>query len=294
MRIIDIHAHTSNHELWNLHTKDAGLSCLRKLAMIYGIERVYLMATYFPLKKSGLSNQELFRRIKGDRLFGFFGSLNLEEPNLAPALLELSNFAAGGWIEGIKLYPGYQNITLSDPSFNRVYELAEEFGLPVAVHLGELHHCCPKENRDKKQMRCSCDSCPLDERAELSRPKQLALVAKKFPKVNFIGCHLANPFFKEMRRIMKMCPNIYTDFSGQFVSCTSEDTPDYRKTLIREIRKFLNLEGGQERVMFGTDFPIQSYKDTFELLKSLNLKTDAEKMVLGGNAERLLPPSRRK
>jgi len=48
--IIDIHAHTSRHKLWNLHTASADIADLHQLADRFGIEKIYLMATYFPLK----------------------------------------------------------------------------------------------------------------------------------------------------------------------------------------------------------------------------------------------------
>gem|GEM_PF-4347932 len=34
----------------------------------------------------------------------------------------------------------------------------------------------------------------------------------------------------------------------------------------------MQLDGGVERVMFATDFPIQSYVDTFALVEALGLK----------------------
>lgn len=287
--IIDLHAHTSNHELWNLHTRLANLDTLRALAQKFGIGKIFLMATYFPLKKSGLHNLELLERIKGDKLFDCFGSLNLENTDLCPALDELRLLAENNQIAGIKLYPGYQNIVLSDPKFDPVYNLAQEFKLPVAVHLGELQYCCLKDKREKGELRCGRTQCLLDKRTELSRPQQLSDAAWNFPGVNFIACHLGNPYFSELHAAMNFCPNIYSDISGQFVSGTAEDTPAYRARIIEEIQLFLKLPGGMERVLFGTDFPIQSYQDTFDIVKALNLSTDREKMLLGGNALKLMP-----
>jgi predicted TIM-barrel fold metal-dependent hydrolase len=44
--------------------------------------------------------------------------------------------------------------------------------------------------------------------------------------------------------------------------------------------------------MFATDFPIQSYQDTLELVRALGLKPAEEKMLLCQNAERILPRRR--
>jgi len=287
--IIDIHAHTSDHKLQGLHTIDASLAYLRRQAEIFGIKKIFLMATYFPLKKSGLPNQVLLEKIKGDPLFDCFGSLDMENDFLG-GLEELTELAKAGLISGLKLYPGYQNFILSDPTFRPLFILAEKYQLPVACHLGELHHCCPKNQRDSLNYRCGKSYCSLDleQRTSLSSPKHLALVAKNFPKVNFVACHLANPWFDDLRQCMAESPNIYTDVSGQFLSGTKEDNPAYRQLLVSEIKEFLQLDGGSERLLFGTDFPIQSYADTLALVKALNLAPAIEKRILSENAKKLL------
>ena len=37
---------------------------------------------------------------------------------------------------GVKLYPGYNRISLSDPVYEPVYRLAARYGKPVAIHMG--------------------------------------------------------------------------------------------------------------------------------------------------------------
>jgi len=288
--IIDTHAHTSNHKLWGLHTPDASLDFLRAEAKKFGIVKIYLMATCFPLKKSGLSNLELLKRIANDPLFGVFGTLNAEVNDLAPALAELHSLAAAKLIDGLKVYAGYQNIGPDDEKLKPLYQLAEEFFLPVASHSGELHPCCPPADLDRGKLMCGRPLCPLNARSHLSHPQKIAIAAKRFPRVKFIACHLANPFFAELRIAMAENPNIYTDISGQFVSGDKEDTPEYRKILIQEIRRFLELPGGFQRVMFASDFPIQSYKDSLWLIDNLGLSTEQKNLLLWQNALALLQP----
>lgn len=285
--IIDIHAHTSQHQLWNLHVEMADIDALRRLAKDFNIDKIYLMATYFPLKKSGLINEELLARMAGDSLFGCFGSLDAEN-NLAAGLSELTDLAQAKLIDGLKLYPGYQNIDLGSEAFWPVYCLAEKFGLPIAIHQGELHHCCPRNKRLSGDFRCQNNRCLLDERGDLSHPNKLEPALAAFPKVNFIACHLANPFFNDLRSLMSRYPNLYTDLSGQFVSASDEDTPDYRKALQFELESFLALDSGPERLMFGTDFPIQSYEDSLSLVEALDLSPAIKKNVLSENAKRVL------
>jgi len=75
--IIDIHAHTSKHELFNLHTATASIAALEKEAQQSGVSTIVLMATYFPLKGTGVHNTDLLERIEGRPLFKMFGSLDV-------------------------------------------------------------------------------------------------------------------------------------------------------------------------------------------------------------------------
>lgn len=281
--IIDIHAHTSKHLLKSLHTKNADISDIEHYAKTFGIDRIYLMATYFPLKKSGLTNFDLLERVKDNKLFGCFGSINLEN-NIDEGIKELDSLAKDDLIEGIKLYPGYQNIDISSSLLYPIIWTAARYQLPIAIHMGELHHCCPRDSINK----CGNIKCELDNRKYLSHPIQLLKLAKTFQGINFIASHLGNPFFETLKLIMKDCHNVYTDISGQFISGSYEDTSEYKEYIIKQIKSFIEIDGAIERIMFGTDFPIQSYKDSLKLISDLGLSKEKENMILSGNAKRIL------
>jgi len=282
---IDIHAHNSNHKLWGLHTESATISDLEKEAKKHAIKKIFLMATYFPYKKSGLKNEVLLDRIKGNNLFGMFASLDAGS-DVSAAVVVLRKFAQGKLIAGLKLYPGYQKFSLSDKKINPVYELAEEFDLPIAIHVGELHHCCPKEKREKRKTRCG-DICPIDTFAYLARPREAESAIRNHPNVNFVLAHLGNPYFNEVRDLMKKYPNVYTDMSGQFISASHEDTPEYREELKIEMLKFFQIENAIDRFMFASDFPIQSYKDSIELVEALGLSKEEKEKIYSKNAIKL-------
>lgn len=284
--MIDFHAHTSDKEMWRLHTHSATLDDLERYADKYGIEKIVLMATYFPFKKGGLPNRELLRRIKGRERFLAFGSLDAMN-NLYNGIQELRELASSGEIHGIKLYPGYQDFSLSNGSIFPVYEIAAEYGLPVAIHSGELHHCCPKDIATNMRVKCG-GRCYIDELGNLARPREVIGAALEFPNVKFVMCHLGNPFFSELRDVMRQCPNVYTDISGQFTSGTTEDYPGYREVLADEMWEFLQLPCGSGRMIFGSDFPIQSYMDSIELVLELGLAKEVEDKIFHNNAAKIL------
>ncbi len=258
--IIDIHAHTTNHKLWNLHTETATIADLERLAEEHGVTKIVLMATYFPFKGSGLHNEELLTRIGDRKLFVACGSLDMMG-NVELGVMRLRRLAQEKRIVGIKLYPGYQDFKPSGVTAFPVYELAEEFNLPVILHSGYLHHCCS----DASERRCGFADCPLDKLEYLSRPSQFFGAAQRFPRVKFVVAHLGNPHFSELRDLMRICPNVYTDISG-----TIEYAPEEKEALRAEIEHFITLvPNGVDRLMFATDFPIQSYADTIALVESL-------------------------
>jgi hypothetical protein len=279
--MIDIHAHTSNHVLNGLHTKYATISDLETLAFKHNIEKIYLMATYFPLKKTGVGTTDLLSRIKNHTTFGCFGSLNMETMQ---EFKELEIYADAGLIDGIKLYPGYQNIILSHPSLHCIYYLAQLYNLPIAIHMGELHSCCC--NKNATQLKCKKDSCPLDKRQHLSHPNQLKEIATMFPNVRFLAAHLANPFFTELQNVMRQCPNVYTDISGLLVSGTNQDTTQYIQLLKAELMNFISIDS--HRILFGSDFPIQSYEDSINLLNSIDITPTTKQRILTDNSKSLL------
>jgi hypothetical protein len=286
--IIDIHAHTTEKMLWGLHTQQAGINDIESQMQEYGVDLVVLLATYFPFKRTGLPNQKLLEKIIGIPYFRMFGSLDAMN-NLNEGLKELRFLAEQHTLVGIKLYPGYQDFNPTE--ILPVYELASEFNLPVMFHTGELHHCCPKEERLHQKFRCGYDHCRLETLTELANPSNLGKVAQLFPEVSFIFSHLGNPYFEELREVMRRNPNVFTDISGQFLSGSSEDTPEYRELLRTELLEFLALPSGENRILFGTDFPIQSYADSIALVESLELDSETEQRIFWKNAASLLKES---
>ena len=162
--------------------------------------------------------------------------------------------------------------------------MALSYDLPVVFHCGELHHCCPKELRNNK---CN-GNCYIDNNQFMSRPLMMLSVAKAYPDLTIILSHLGNPYFSETRQVMRECNNVYTDISGQFLSGTNEDSIVYRAELKKEIEEFIDLPDGAKRLFFGTDFPIQSYKDSLDLIEMLNISKNDKQKILYENAKNML------
>lgn len=288
MKIIDLHAHTSEKEMRGLHTIGANICDLEKMSLKYGISKIILMATYFPFKRTGLSNSILLERIKDNSLFSIFGSL--EAGNyFNEGLVELSQLAEEEKIVGIKLYPGYQNFDPSETKMFSLYQLALDHNLPVMFHGGSAHGCCPKDKKGQRILKCGYEHCQLDDLKDFTHPNRLRKMLRFFPNLKVVVSHLSNPYFKELRYLMNDFGNVFTDISGIFVSGSPEVTVDYKKNVSEEIFNFLSfVSSSTDRIAFATDFPVQSYRDTFDLLDNLDLSTDILEKILSKNAKKIL------
>jgi uncharacterized protein len=207
--------------------------------------------------------------------------------DFAAGIAELRMMAEAKLIAGIKLYPGYQDFHPGKMAMFPLYELAAEFKLPVMLHGGELHACCRR--KDRLAGKRHCEICWIEKLQHLSRPEVMANAFAYFPEVDFVVSHLANPYFDELRSVMNTYQNVFTDLSGQFVSGRSDDdTPEYRQLIVEELKKFIALPNGIDRLLFATDFPIQSYEDSISIVKALGLTAEEEEKIFYANAYRLL------
>lgn len=273
----------------DLHVVNASIAAIERAADRYGIERALVLATYFPFKGKGLHNRKLLFHLEGHPRFAAIGSLDAMNA-LEPGLQELETLASAEKLIGIKLYPGYQNIDLGGTGIARVLDLAHRHELPVTIHGGELHHCCSPRRRATNDLRCGNKTCWIDELGHLAHPHAIRAAVEAFPGVTFLIAHLANPFFEDLRELMRECPNVVTDISGQFVSGTQEDTPEYREEIVAEIMRFITqVPEGSQRVLFASDFPIQAFADTIALVEALPVCDQTKAEIYRHNALRVYP-----
>jgi uncharacterized protein len=287
--IIDVHVHTSDNKMRGLHTADASLRAIERHMLMSNIESGLVLATYFPFKKRGLCNEDLLVRLSDYPRLRAIGSLDVTG-DLAAGIRELDDLARAGMIMGIKLYPGYQNFSMDSSKAMLVLELARAHGLPVTIHSGELHHCCSAKRRAGNDLRCGNAFCWIDRLGDLAHPQAMESAVSAFPDVLFVIAHMGNPHFEALRKLMQYYPNVVTDISGQFVSATDEDSPEYREEILGEMMRFLvDVPNGFQRLMFGSDFPIQSFADSIWLVEHLKVTDRVKYDIYRGNALRVYP-----
>ena len=138
---------------------------------------------------------------------------------------------------GVKLYPGYNKIWLTDPIYDPIYRLAEKYDKPVAVHMGLTAYS----------------------RAYLKYSHPLALdeAAADHRRTQFVMCHFGNPFLQEAAAVLEKNRNVSTDLSGLLEGRVDLDVYFRERAGYAELlRTWLNYLGCWDRVMYGTDWPI--------------------------------------
>ncbi|MFZ6029031.1 MAG: amidohydrolase family protein [Chloroflexota bacterium] len=284
MKKIDIHCHTTNRPLPHATNPDASIAAISALMQRHQIVHTVLLATYFPAKGTGISNFRLHRWLQGQPHFSMFGSLDFEH-YFYQGLNELQELAQLGAIQGIKLYTAYQPIDFEGEKFCRVVELAQTQRLPLMFHGGISYDVWKRLSLADILTLSESDASRVE---AVKTPRDFAGLAQKYPDVTFIVSHLCKPFFQPMIQALKQFDNLFTDTSGLL---DSQDDQDFRPHCIEIVKRFVG-EAGPEKVLFGSDFPVQSHQDTVDFVEGAlaQYPTADKELVYAGNARRLIFP----
>ena len=138
---------------------------------------------------------------------------------------------------GVKLYPGYNRISLSDPMYQPIYRLAARYGKPVAVHMGLT--AFPRAHLKY------CHPLALDE------------AAADHPDTRFVMCHFGNPFLEAAAAVVEKNPNVAADLSGLLEGRVDLDAYFQEQAgYVSLLRTWLTAIQCWDKILFGTDWPI--------------------------------------
>ena len=109
----------------------------------------------------------------------------------------------------------------------------------------------------------------------VGRPIYLDTIACDFPELKLVGIHTGWPWVEEMISVSWKHQNVYIG--------TDAYAPKYWK---RELINFIN-SWGQDKVMFGTDFPIIDFERATREVGEIGFKEACKEKLLWKNAARL-------
>ncbi len=181
-----------------------------------------------------------------------FGSVH---PDAEDALDELERISSLG-LKGIKLHPDYQNFVVEDERLFPIYKKCEELGLIVVFHAGfdplspDLIHCKPRES---------------------------AMVAKKFPNLKFVFAHLGG---------MNLFEDVYKYLAG--IENVWLDTAFLHGRIDNELLTAIIKKHSAKRVLLASDLPWQRTRDAIKQIEELDLSDDEKEWIFHRSAEYLL------
>jgi len=164
---------------------------------------------------------------------------------------------------GFKFHPSLQGFDPSSEEFYPLWEALQELGLPAVFHTGQNGMGAGLPGGHGIKLR-------------YSNPLLLDDVAADFPGLTVIMAHPSVPWQEEANSIATHKANVFIDLSGW--------SPKYfPESLVKASNSLL-----QDKVLFGTDFPLITPQKWLGAFADLPLKDEVRPKILKGNAVRVL------
>ncbi|MEP9357345.1 amidohydrolase family protein [Sphingomonas sp. KR3-1] len=127
----------------------------------------------------------------------------------------------------------YAGLSLSDPKFDPYLALAEEYDVPVALHIGTMPPGTP------------FDPCCRTARARWGHPETVEEALNKHPRLRLNLMHSGWPYLEETIAMLMLYPNINVDTGANAWLLPRPAFHDYLRQIVQS--------GFGKRVMFGSD-----------------------------------------
>ena len=177
-----------------------------------------------------------------------FGALHPASEDIEGDLLHLISLG----LRGVKLHPDIQDFKIDDYRALTIYEACERHGVPILFHAG-------------------------DGRYDRSNPNRLVPVLRIYNRLNVIAAHFGGySIWDQAVEALAGMPNLYVDCSSAMPFLTDDKIREY-------IRRY-----GEDRVLFGTDYPMWTGENEVPRLLSLGLSDEAYRKIFSENAMKLL------
>lgn len=173
---------------------------------------------------------------------------------------------------GIKLYPGYFPAYVTEAIYNPIYKLAKKYDVPVAIHSG--------------------DTSSTRGQLKYSHPLTIDELAVKYQEINFVICHMGDPWVLDAGELISKNRNVYADLSG-FIAGNAHmvqrriQTPLY----LDHFRQAFIYSDRYDKLMFGTDWPIVPVAPYVDFIKAI-IPEEHHGDVFFNNAKKLYPKLR--
>ncbi len=223
-----------------------------------GVDKSFIpsfkMGSYFPPGEfwMNLTNEEIKNIVDQypDRLAGLCG---INPMKRMEGVKELERAVKDYGFIGAHQHP-FEHGPINDRIWYPYYAKCVELDIPIVCQVGAPGGLQPSAN---------------------GRPILIDDVALYFPDLRFVACHTGWPWVEELICMAEKHPNVY-------IATTAHLPKYFDPSLVR----FLNSRG-QNKVLWGSDWPITSPRDSLALIEEMDLKKEAKEKYLRENAIRV-------
>lgn len=154
-------------------------------------------------------------------------------------------------LKGIKLHPDFQFFNIDDRRMYGAYEILRDKKLPILFHMGDVKY-------------------------DYSSAVRLIKIMQDFPGIVVIGAHLGGHLKWEQTEEYLIGKDLFMDCS----STSRKLSPERIKSIISR--------HGTEKILFGTDYPIERHKEGIDNFLSLGFTREENERILYNNAYNLI------
>lgn len=215
-----------------------------------------------PAKTASINNLSISKN--GENGLIYFGGIHPDTENYREELDRL----VGAGIKGFKIHPQYQNTPINDIRYLHIMEHAAKLGLIVVAHAG-VEAAYP--DRD------------------LSNPEMIRSVVQQVEGVTLIAAHMGGVFYWDRVAECLLDTDVYLDASCVLGPLKRANATQDKFCLMKQ-EDFLSLvkHFGAKRILFGSDTPWTSQKESADTFLKLPLLAEEKASILYKNACELL------
>lgn len=268
MKIIDAHLHLSELEDDELlryaqfnglkYSLDELLRLIKENDVVQGLLLSPPLKNGSPAPNSRII--ELSKKSEG-KLFPVI-TVEPEESSVRLALKEARENL--GYVKAFKIRLGYVKVYADNPVFEPIYRYAEELDLPVMFHSG--------------------DTATATGSLKHSHPLTIDPLANSRTELKIVICHFGNPWISDVSELIYKHPNVYADISGLVAGDGSKYAEGYIDSLASKLSDAIYFAGGADKVIFGTDYPVETFSAGLHLLGKLKIDEDDLDKITWRNA----------
>ena len=207
-----------------------------------------------------------------------FGYVDMDAPDAARQAEEFHalGYRGLGELEFVKK-------PYTDPSYMRVYELANQYSWVILFHTGIVLRQKFEEPEDVASYRM--------------RAFHLEEIARRFPKITVLGAHCGNPEYEWAGEVARWNPNVFFDLSGSTLTKMRDRLGDFRKifwwtgtkwgtkTPEDDPSAFVKLVFGSDEGLDGIAPALDQYRAMFD---ACDVHAHTRKLILGGTLTTIL------